>query len=535
MSNLDSTPAEVNAATPARYRSKVLWVSSLVSSLIMLDSNIVAVSLPSIGRAIGAEFKDIEWVISAYVLTYAALLLAAGNYADLRGRRHSMVVGLGIFAVASLACGLATSSGLLNLSRAAQGVGGAMLLTSSLAVLSHEFSGAQRAQAFAFWGASLGTALAIGPIVGGAVTDFFGWRWIFLINVPICAALIRATFRTIEESRDPHARRLDFRGIVSFSAGLGFLIWALIDGNEAGWTSVWVLSRILLAAVSLISFYRLEIPQERPMVDFGLFGLPAFVGAVIAMLGYGATAQVLIFFLPLYLQNAHGFSPLMAGIGMSPFALPMVLAPSIVGRLGERYSGRTLLTVGLTITCLGNVLLSAAAWSGVSYALFLIPMLVAGCGAGLLNGQTVKVLGNSVPAARAGMASGLASTTRFIGILVSVAGLGAILSAVVSKLFVSQSRVLGLTEQTALAAVKKISAGNIMQALDGVAENLRPQLAAIAQGAFGHGFAAAALVAAAVSAASAAATFVLLRNSPARTEGLKAPTPCLAIDCRHPI
>jgi MFS family permease len=225
----------------------------------------------------------------------------------------------------------------------------------------------------------------------------------------------------------------------------------------------------------------------------------------------------------------------MAGIGMSPFALPMVLAPSIVGRLGERYSGRTLLTVGLIITCLGNALLSAAAWSGVPYALFLIPMLVAGCGAGLLNGQTVKVLGKSVPAARAGMASGLASTTRFIGILVSVAGLGAILSAVVSKLFVSQSRVLGLTERAALLAVKKISAGNIMQAFDGVRENLRPQLVAIAARAFGHGFAAAALVAAAVSAASAAATFVLLRSSRARIEGLKAPVPCLAIDCRHPI
>jgi nitrate/nitrite transporter NarK len=209
------------------------------------------------------------------------------------------------------------------------------------------------------------------------------------------------------------------------------------------------------------------------------------------MLGYGATAQVLIFFLPLYLQNAHGLSPLMAGIGMSPFALPMVLAPSIVGRLGERYSGRTLLTVGLIITCLGNALLSAAAWSGVSYALFLIPMLVA--------------------------------------------GLGAILSAVVSKLFVSQSRVLGLTERAALLAVKKISAGNIMQAFDGVRENLRPQLVAIAARAFGHGFAAAALAAAAVSAASAAATFVLLRSSRARIEGLKAPVPCLAIDCRHPI
>jgi hypothetical protein len=163
-------------------KSAVLITSSLVSSLIMLDSNIVAVSLPATGHSLNASFTDIQWVISTYVLTYAALLLASGDYADLRGRRHAMAAGLCIFAIASAARGAATTALIMDLARAVQGVGGALLVTASLAIISHEFTGAERARAFAFWGASLGIALAVGPIVGGAITNFFGWRWVFLVN-----------------------------------------------------------------------------------------------------------------------------------------------------------------------------------------------------------------------------------------------------------------------------------------------------------------------------------------------------------------
>src|ERR1700722_17758508 len=174
----------------AASKSWLLLTASLVSSLIMLDSNIVAVSLPAIGRSLDASFTDVQWVISAYVLTYAALLMASGNYADLRGRRKSMLIGLVVFAASSAVCGVATSSLLLNIARAAQGAGGAFLVTASLAILSNAFSGAERTQAFAFWGASLGTALAIGPIIGGVITKCFGWRWVFLVNVPASAILV---------------------------------------------------------------------------------------------------------------------------------------------------------------------------------------------------------------------------------------------------------------------------------------------------------------------------------------------------------
>ena len=288
----------------AASKSWLLLTASLVSSLIMLDSNIVAVSLPAIGRSLGASFTDVQWVISAYVLTYAALLMASGNYADLRGRRKSMLIGLVVFAASSAACGVATSSLLLNIARAAQGVGGAFLVTASIAILSNAFTGAERAHAFAFWGASLGIALAIGPIIGGVITNYFGWRWVFIVNVPASAILVAGTLKYIGESRDPNAKRLDVLGTVTFSAGLALLIWALIDGNDAGWASPTIVLRLVVAFVFLVAFVIVEVRQDRPMVDFGLFRSRTFVGAVLAMIGYGASAQVMIFFLPLYLQNA---------------------------------------------------------------------------------------------------------------------------------------------------------------------------------------------------------------------------------------
>jgi endonuclease III len=308
-----------------------------------------------------------------------------------------MLIGLVVFAVASAACGIAATSLTLNLARGIQGVGGAFLLTASLAIISAEFTDDARAGAFAFWGASLWIALAIGPIIGGTITNVFGWRWIFLVNVPVCALLIAATMGVVAESRDPAARQLDFAGIVTFSLGLGLLIWGLIDGNDDGWTSVGILLRLMIAGLLFGAFVLVELRQARPMVDFSLFHSRTFVGAVLAMVGYGASAQVIVFFLPLFLQNAYGYAPFVAGIAMLPFAASMVLAPRLASHLASRFSGRAILSAGLAITGVGNLLFWAVARAHFAYGIFVIAMVVAGCGAGLLNGQTVKVLGGAVP------------------------------------------------------------------------------------------------------------------------------------------
>jgi EmrB/QacA subfamily drug resistance transporter len=421
---------ETAGAEGPRRKGWILLTTSLVSSLIMLDSNIVAVSLPTIGRSLGASFSAIEWVVNAYLLTYAALLLAAGAYADLYGRKRAMVIGLFVFGVASAACGLARSPWMLNGARAIQGVGGSLLLTAALAVLTATFTGPERTRAFAVWGACLGVALTAGPILGGAITALFGWRWVFLVNVPLCVVLIVAIFAVIQESHDPNARRLDIFGVVTFSPALFLLVWALTDGNEAGWSSRTILLRFFGAALLFVAFVCAEARQARPMIELRLFKDRPFMGAVFAMLGYGAAAQVMVFYLPLFLQNAYGLPPVKAGFAMIPFALPMVLAPRLLASTLGHHSGRTTLSLGLAIVVVGNLSSWWIAKEGYGYAGFVVTMLITGTGAGVLNGETVKVFGATVPPERAGMASGLASTTRFIGILIAVAGMGAILSYV---------------------------------------------------------------------------------------------------------
>jgi EmrB/QacA subfamily drug resistance transporter len=488
----------------------LLLTTSLVSSLIMLDSNIVAVSLPAIGRSLNASFTDIEWVVSAYVLAYSGLLLAAGSFADLYGRKMAMLIGLAVFAVASGACGLATSSLILNIARAVQGAGGSLLLTASLAIISHNFVGAERARAFAFWGASLGIALTAGPIVGGAITNYLGWRWVFLVNLPICVGLVIASWAIISESRDPQAKRLDWVGILAFTPGLFLLIWALIDGTDAGWRSPSILTRLGGAIALFTIFGALETRLSRPMVDLSLFKRPTFLGSVFAMMGYGGSAQVMVFYLPLFLQNAYGMPPAKAGLAMIPFAVPMVLAPRLSATTASRFSGRTILAVGLSITFCGNILFWLVARSGLPYPVFLVSMLVAGTGAGLLNGKTVQVLESAVPEERAGMASGLASTTRFLGILLSLAVLGAILSSVAHRSFVTAAASLGLDRASAELAAKQVTAGNLQGTLSTLPAGMQNALQVAGLSSFSQGFAAASLFAACIAAVASVLTVLLV-------------------------
>jgi MFS family permease len=281
---MGSSPVPADQA--ARAKRRILVAASLVCSLTLLDSNIVAVSLPSIAGTLGAGFADIEWVISAYVLSFAALLLAAGSYADGHGRKRTTLIGLVVFAVASGLCGLAQSVLMLDLARALQGVGGSMVLTAALAIINHAFAKQERAKAYAIWGVYVGIAIASGPIVGGVVTGFFGWRWAFLINLPICIALFIAIAAFVDESRDHEAERLDYAGILTFSVGLFLLIWALIDGNALGWAAWPIVERFVGAAVLLVAFLIIELVQKRPMVDFTLFAQSTFLGSAFAMLGY---------------------------------------------------------------------------------------------------------------------------------------------------------------------------------------------------------------------------------------------------------
>jgi EmrB/QacA subfamily drug resistance transporter len=431
--NPPRTSGEVPGEPAAKWsgrKLRMLLCCAGAPFLIMLDTNIVAVSLPAIARDFRGAFTDVEWVVSAYVLPFCALLMPAGSLADLVGRRRMLLLGLSIFTLASVLCGLAPNLAVLNGARALQAIGAALQLTASLAVIGHGFEARERVRVYAIWGTVMGIAPSLGPIVGGVVTSYFGWRWAFLINLPIGIGLISLAVTSTDESRDPHAQRLDVAGILLFGTGLFSIVWALIDANAVGWLSLSTLSKLVIGIVLLVAFVFAERLHPRPMIDLSLFRDSTVVGAAISMFGYAAAAQVMMTLLPLYLQDAFGYRPVTAGLAMIPFALPLLFGPTVGAKLAARVSGRALLTFGLALVALGNAIVVVGILAGLGYWAAAVGMLVTGFSTGLLNSETTKAQVAAVPPERAGMAGGMAATTRFLGIIAGVAGLGAVLAGV---------------------------------------------------------------------------------------------------------
>jgi len=420
-------PSELPAPVSATQRLFILLCVSIPSFMINLDSNIVAVSLPSIAHSLSASFADIEWVISAYTLSFAALLMPAGALADRFGRKRLLMIGLVVFTVASFICGAAPNAVVLNLARALQGVGAALQLSAALATLSHSFRGADRARAFAFWGTVIGIAVALGPVVGGFITEHFGWEWAFYINIPIGVVMVVLVSRTLIESSDPDATRVDIPGAVTFSASLFLLTLALISGNHRGWDDSAVLLELAGAALLFVLFVWVERVQKRPMVDFGFLRRTTYLGAIISGLAFSVSLLTMLTYLPMFFQNGLGYSPQGAGLLMLPIAIPLFVVPRLVAAyLTHRLSGRVLLTGGLTLIAAGLLGVGMAV-PQLHYAALLPGLVLMGIGAGTLNGETAKVSMSVIPPERAGMASGISGTIRFAGIVIGFAVLGAVL------------------------------------------------------------------------------------------------------------
>ncbi|WP_413737574.1 MFS transporter [Sodalis sp. RH21] len=502
-----------------RRRREVLACASGVSFMIMLDTNIVAISLPAIAAHLHSAFAGVEWVMSAYILAFVSCLMPAGALADRFGRRRMLMIGLTIFGGASMLCGLAGSILLLNLGRALQGVGAALQLSAALAVLGFEFQGKERARAFAVWGVVIGAAAASGPIVGGLITSAFGWPWAFLINAPICALLIMLAWRSVRESRDPQHARIDLPGAMLLALAIGALADGMIQGGELGFGNARVILVLSAALWFLLGFIWAEVRHPRPMVDLHLFRDPAFVGANIAMLAYAASAYVMATYLPLYLQAAFFPSPAIAGLALLPFGIPLLVGPYLGAAMSARLADRGTLACGLMVVGLGDALIAWAA-TGHSYVLVALGMIVLGIGAGVLNGETARISMQLVPTERTGMASGLASTFRFVGLLAGLTGLGAILVAGIESYLTTLSADL---PPLAAIGVRDIAHH---AAAGGLSTWLGPQVPAAAltawRGAAQAGFIAAftelMAAAAAIAAAAAVLTLVLLHR-PARTRG----------------
>ena len=508
------TISQPSGASFSGRKLRMLLCCAGAPFLIMLDTNIVAVSLPSIARDLQGGFADVEWVVSAYILPFAALLMPAGALADRLGRRRMLILGLSIFTFASFLCGAAPNLLTLNGARALQAVGAALQLTSSLAVVAQGFEAHERARVYAIWGTVMGMAPPLGPILGGLVTSYLGWRWAFYINLPLGAGLIALAVTSVGESRDPKAGGLDYPGIVLFGGGLFSVVWALIDANRVGWESAPTIIRLVIGAVLLVGFVFAERKHRRPMIDLTIFRDPTVVGAAVAMLGYAASAQVMMTILPLYLQDAFVLSPAIAGLAMIPFALPLLIGPSVGGKLAATMSSRAILSLGLGLVAIGNAVAATAVLADLAYWTAAIGMFITGSGAGLLNSETAKAQVSSVPPERAGMASGLASTTRFIGIIAGVAVLGAVLAAVAE----ARLRKLGTTLAPDQGIdwhelSQRIVGGDAQGALAALSDPIQKALGGAVHASVAAGFGAALFVAAVVAVVSSLASWRLIRSA----------------------
>jgi EmrB/QacA subfamily drug resistance transporter len=488
-----------------------LLAACLATFMLLLDITIVNVALPEIASGLDANFSDLQWVIDAYALTLAALLLTAGSLADLLGRRRIFALGVTSFTVASLLCAVAPSALFLILARGAQGIGGAAMFATSLALIAQEFQGRERGTAFGIWGATTGAAVAIGPLVGGALTDGFGWPSIFYLNIPIGLATVVMTLRTVSESRDEDARGVDWAGLVTFSAALFLLVFALIRGNDKGWSSTLIVGLLVTSAVLLAAFVAVERAQSRPMFDLTLFQKPTFVGASIAAFALSASMFAMFLYLTLYLQTILGYGPLETGLRFLPVTALSFFAAAASGKLTARLPARGLLSGGLFLVGIGLLLMHGLDTDS-DWTALLVGFVVAGIGIGTINPSIANAAIGVVTPARSGMASGISSTFRQVGIATGIAGLGAI--------FQHQ---LGTRLATALAGTpgahradglsEAVSGGGARQVIRSVPAAQRPRVEHAIHSAFAGALNHILIVAAVVAIMGGLLSLVLVRGS----------------------
>jgi EmrB/QacA subfamily drug resistance transporter len=458
---------------------------SVATFMLLLDITVVNVALPSIREDLGASFTDLQWVVDAYALTLAALVLTAGSLADRLGRRRLFAGGLAIFSAASLLCALAPDPTFLNLARAFQGVGGAAMFAVSLALVAQEFpAGRERGTAMGLYGATIGVAVAIGPLVGGALTDSLGWESIFYLNVPIGIAAIAVTYLKLRESRDPNATGVDWAGVATFSGALFLLVLALVRGNDEGWGSSLIVSLFASAGALFAAFLAIERRTTEPMLPLRLFRRRAFTGVQLAAFAVSGSLFALFLYLTLYLQNYLGYSPLEAGLRYLPITLASFIAAPIAGALLSRVPARLMMSTGLAVAGVGLVLMSGIE-AGGEWTTLLGGFLVAGAGVGFLNPVIADVAVSVVPKEQSGMAAGINDTFRQVGVAVGIAVWGAIFvgrgADKVGELVAGTPAASG---ERPRALVEAASSGNLDQALAAVPPGARQSVSNAAREGF---------------------------------------------------
>lgn len=478
--------------------------------MLLLDTTIVYVVIPPVQKDLHASFADAQWVIDAYALALASLLLTAGTLADRFGRKRLYAIGVVVFTVGSALCGMAQSPGQLILSRLLQGVGGSVMFATGLALLAGSFQGKERGTAFGVWGMVTGLASAIGPVAGGLITSAISWRGIFLVNIPIGVAVVAVLVLRVDESKSPFPRKLDWPGFALFTTGLAALVYGLIRAGEVAWSDPRAGASLAAGGALLLAFLVVEAKVEQPMFDLQLLRIPTFVGGSIVALAMNGSLFTMFLFLAMYFQDVVGFSPLQTGLRLLTASLSMLVASIVAGRLISRVGARVLIGCGLLVVGIG-LLLMARVTASAGWTHFVPGLLLGGLGAGLVNPPLASTAVGVVDMSRSGMASGMNSTFRQIGTSGSVAVLGSIFAAMIGKRLTNGVRGIPELAGRAPGLAAQVRAGQIPQAASSAPAALHDKIHALAVSGFVDGINTLLAIAAALALAGGVLALVLIR------------------------
>jgi EmrB/QacA subfamily drug resistance transporter len=419
-------PAEEQVVPARRTRLLILGICSMSLLIVGLDSTIVNIALPSIHRTFHSSLSGLQWTIDAYTLVLASLLMLSGSSADRIGRRRVFQVGLSLFSLGSLLCGLAPSLPTLIAARVLQAIGGSMLNPVAMSIIRNVFvDPRERAQAIGVWGGVIGISMALGPVLGGALVDSVGWRSVFFVNVPIGILAIVLTALKVPESRAEHPRRIDPVGQILIIVALATLTYAIIEGPSAGWLSVQTLGLFAVAAASFVGLVVVELRRDQPLLQVRFFRSAPFSGASAIAVAMFAAMGGFLFLNTLYLQDVRGLSPLVAGLYTLPMAGVMLVVAPLSGRfVGSRGSRAPLVGGGLAL--LASALILTTLSPHTSLGLLLGAYALFGLGSGLVNPPITNTAVSGMPPAQAGVAAAVASTSRQVGQTLGVAVLGAL-------------------------------------------------------------------------------------------------------------
>lgn len=481
-----------NLMTPSRASQNALALAAvcLTSLMFGLEISSVPTILSTLERVLPADFREIQWIMNAYTLACTTVLMATGSLADRFGRRRVYVISIVVFALTSLACGLAQSAPVLIVSRFLQGMGGGAMLICQVAVLSHQFrEGRERSKAFGAWGIIFGIGLGFGPIIGGMIVAVADWQWVFLVHVVLSIVALGLVFVGVQESRDPHANYLDVPGIVTLSLATFGLVYFITQGPDLGMGSPQALGIAAATLVSFVTFLWIEKRSPRPMFDFSVFRIQRFSGAMFGSMGMNFSYWSFMIYLPIYFQGALGYSSVNAGLSLLAYTLPTLVVPPFAERLSLRIDARRVIPLGLFTIGLGFLLMKIGSGMADASWLTMLPgSLLCGVGLGMTNTPVTNTATGAVSANRAGMASGIDMSARLISLAINIALMGFILLKGVSA---SLANALpGIFDAASLRMLaEKVAAGS----LEHLAQNNAALAAAdpqgqIVQAALVHGF-----------------------------------------------